>query len=109
MNLPSRCQKIEDDMVALKAIMEEASKTARQSQSESRLVGKRIKSRVPGSCANLGSGFDVFGIAVGLYLTTEIEVTERRVHASSLSVRASACYNRRLIPSRRTCRKVSPA
>jgi len=96
MNLPSRCQKIEDDMVALKAIMEEASKSACQSQSgESRLVGKRIRSRVPGSCANLGSGFDVFGIAVGLYLTTEIEVTERRVHASSLIVRASACYNHR--------------
>jgi hypothetical protein len=94
MNLPSRCQKIEDDMVALKAIMEEASKTARQSQSESRLVGKRIRSRVPGSCANLGSGFDVFGIAVGLYLTTEIVVTERRVLASLIG-RASSCHNHR--------------
>jgi hypothetical protein len=78
MNLPSRCQKIDNDMVALKAIMEEATKDALQS-GESRLVGKRIRSRVPGSCANLGSGFDVFGLAVGIYLTTEVEVTERKV------------------------------
>jgi homoserine kinase len=34
---------------------------------------QRIRVRVPGSTANLGSGFDVLGLALGLYNTIEIE------------------------------------
>ncbi|MGH7423162.1 MAG: homoserine kinase, partial [Candidatus Methylomirabilales bacterium] len=35
--------------------------------------------RVPGSTANLGSGFDVLGLALGLYNTIEMEEIARGV------------------------------
>lgn len=86
MDLPSRCQKIDYDLASLKNIMEEALKeNSSGSTTHSSPIGKRIKVAVPGSCANLGSGFDVFGIAVGLYLRADVEVRERKVlHAFSL-------------------------
>src|SRR3989337_1671728 len=34
---------------------------------------KRVRVRVPASTANLGSGFDVLGLALGLYNTVEME------------------------------------
>jgi len=40
---------------------------------------QRIRVRVPGSTANLGSGFDVLGLALGLYNTIEIEGIARGV------------------------------
>lgn len=40
---------------------------------------QRIRVRVPGSTANLGSGFDVLGLALGLYNTIEIEEIARGV------------------------------
>lgn len=39
-------------------------------------VGTRATVTVPGSSANLGPGFDTLGLAVGLYDTVEVEVTE---------------------------------
>jgi homoserine kinase len=41
--------------------------------------GRRIRVRVPASTANLGSGFDVLGLALALYNTIEIETTTRGV------------------------------
>lgn len=41
--------------------------------------GQRVRVRVPASTANLGSGFDVLGLALGLYNTIEIEATSRGV------------------------------
>ena len=41
--------------------------------------GRRIAIRVPASTANLGSGFDVLGLALGLYNTIEMETTSRGV------------------------------
>lgn len=80
MKLPSRCQNIANDLTALKDLMEEALRhSAQETSLESDLIGKRLRIRVPGSCANLGSGFDVFGIAVSLYLTADMEVLERKV------------------------------
>jgi homoserine kinase len=40
---------------------------------------QRIRVRVPGSTANLGSGFDVLGLALGLYNTIEMEEIARGV------------------------------
>ncbi len=37
-------------------------------------VGKQIEVRVPGSIANLGSGFDTLAVAVRLYLTLEARI-----------------------------------
>ena len=42
-------------------------------------AGGRIRIRVPGSTANLGSGFDVLGLALGLYNTIEMEEIARGV------------------------------
>lgn len=39
-------------------------------------VGTRATITVPGSSANLGPGFDTLGLAVGIYDTVEVEVTE---------------------------------
>ena len=39
-------------------------------------VGTRATVTVPGSSANLGPGFDTLGLAVGIYDTIEVEVTE---------------------------------
>ncbi len=36
---------------------------------------RRVKIRVPASSANLGTGFDVLGIALDLYLTAEVAIT----------------------------------
>ncbi|HEX4723203.1 MAG TPA: homoserine kinase [Pseudonocardiaceae bacterium] len=36
-----------------------------------------VRVRVPASSANLGSGFDALGLALGLYDTVEVRVTER--------------------------------
>lgn len=41
--------------------------------------GRRVTIRVPASTANLGSGFDVLGLALGLYNTIEMETTSRGV------------------------------
>lgn len=41
--------------------------------------GPRIRVRVPASTANLGSGFDVLGLALGLYNTIEVETISRGV------------------------------
>jgi len=41
--------------------------------------GRKITIRVPASTANLGSGFDVLGLALGLYNTIEMETTSRGV------------------------------
>ncbi len=40
---------------------------------------RKIKIRVPASTANLGSGFDVLGLALSLYNTIEMETTPRGV------------------------------
>lgn len=42
-------------------------------------IGQRITIRVPASTANLGSGFDVLGLALGLYNTIEMETTSRGI------------------------------
>ncbi|KAA8740349.1 homoserine kinase [Corynebacterium tuscaniense] len=39
-------------------------------------VGLRARVTVPGSTANLGPGFDTLGLAVGIYDTVEVEVTD---------------------------------
>lgn len=39
-------------------------------------VGLRARVTVPGSSANLGPGFDTLGLAVGIYDTVEVEVTD---------------------------------
>lgn len=39
-------------------------------------VGLRVTVTVPGSSANLGPGFDTLGLAVGIWDTVEVEVTE---------------------------------
>lgn len=39
-------------------------------------IGATAKVRVPGSSANLGPGFDSLGLAVSLYDTVEVEVTD---------------------------------
>ena len=39
-------------------------------------VGTKATVTVPGSSANLGPGFDTLGLAVGIYDTIEVEVTE---------------------------------
>ena len=44
--------------------------------------GRRIAIRVPASTANLGSGFDVLGLALGLYNTIEMETTSRGVEVT---------------------------
>ena len=44
--------------------------------------GRRITIRVPASTANLGSGFDVLGLALGLYNTIEMETTSRGVEVT---------------------------
>lgn len=41
--------------------------------------GKRVRVRIPASTANLGPGFDVLGLALGLYNTIEVEVIPRGV------------------------------
>ena len=41
--------------------------------------GRKIRIRVPASTANLGSGFDVLGLALSLYNTIEMETTPRGV------------------------------
>lgn len=41
--------------------------------------GQGISIRVPASTANLGSGFDVLGMALGLYNTVEMETTSRGI------------------------------
>ncbi len=41
--------------------------------------GRRIRVRVPASTANLGSGFDVLGLALGLYNTIEVEAIAQGV------------------------------
>ena len=38
--------------------------------------GLKAKVTVPGSSANLGPGFDTLGIALSIYDTVEVEVTE---------------------------------
>ena len=38
--------------------------------------GLKVKVTVPGSSANLGPGFDTLGIALSIYDTVEVEVTE---------------------------------
>lgn len=38
------------------------------------LVGRRVRVQVPASTANLGSGFDALGLALGLYDEVEVEV-----------------------------------
>jgi len=40
------------------------------------LPGRRFRVTVPASTANLGPGFDTFGLALGLYDSVEVEVTE---------------------------------
>ena len=40
---------------------------------------RRVTVRVPASTANLGSGFDVLGLALGLYNTVEVEAISRGV------------------------------
>ncbi len=44
--------------------------------------GRRITIRVPASTANLGSGFDVLGLALGLYNMIEMETTSRGVEVT---------------------------
>ncbi|MEE9538191.1 MAG: homoserine kinase [candidate division NC10 bacterium] len=44
--------------------------------------GRRITIRLPASTANLGSGFDVLGLALGLYNTIEMETTSRGVEVT---------------------------
>jgi homoserine kinase len=44
--------------------------------------GRSIKVKVPASTANLGSGFDVLGMALGLYNTIEMETTPRGVEVT---------------------------
>ncbi len=44
--------------------------------------GRKITIRVPASTANLGSGFDVLGLALGLYNTVEMETTSRGVEVT---------------------------
>jgi homoserine kinase len=39
------------------------------------LLGRRVRVRVPASTANLGSGFDALGMALGLYDEVEVDVT----------------------------------
>ncbi|GAA1475438.1 homoserine kinase [Corynebacterium felinum] len=39
-------------------------------------VGKKVTVTVPGSSANLGPGFDTLGMAVSIYDTVEVEVTD---------------------------------
>ena len=39
-------------------------------------IGLKATVTVPGSSANLGPGFDTLGLAVGIYDTVEVEVTE---------------------------------
>ena len=39
-------------------------------------VGLKATVRVPGSSANLGPGFDTLGLALGIYDTVEVEVTD---------------------------------
>lgn len=39
-------------------------------------VGTRVTVTVPGSSANLGPGFDTLGLALGIYDTIEVEITE---------------------------------
>ncbi|MDO5076563.1 homoserine kinase [Corynebacterium sp.] len=39
-------------------------------------VGQKVSVKVPASSANLGPGFDTLGLALGLYDTVEVEVTE---------------------------------
>lgn len=41
--------------------------------------GKRVRVRIPASTANLGPGFDVLGLALGLYNTIEVEAIPRGV------------------------------
>ena len=38
--------------------------------------GLKVKVTVPGSSANLGPGFDTLGIALSIYDTVEVEVTD---------------------------------
>jgi len=42
-------------------------------------TGKKVRIRIPASTANLGSGFDVLGLALSLYNTIEVEVVPRGV------------------------------
>lgn len=77
MSMPTRCHKITNDLPTLKNIIQES--INKNTDSSTLFIGKRIRVSVPGSCANLGSGFDVFGIAVGLYLIAEVEVSQRKV------------------------------
>ena len=42
-------------------------------------TGPKVKIKVPASTANLGSGFDVLGLALSLYNTIEMETTSRGV------------------------------
>ncbi len=76
-SLPTRCQTISVDAKQLKDIIDGEG----QNIGVNALTGK-FQIKVPGSCANLGSGFDVFGLAVGLYLTAVITVTERKVQVN---------------------------
>jgi len=84
LSLPSVCKTIDNDVLALKKIIEE--NVVNDQPTEDVTVGRRVRTVVPGSCANLGSGFDVFGLAVGLYLTTEVEVVERKDGDSIISI-----------------------
>lgn len=45
--------------------------------------GQKAKIRVPASTSNLGSGFDVLGLALSLYLEVELEVIEGPVEVRS--------------------------
>ncbi len=42
-------------------------------------MGKKVRLRIPASTANLGSGFDVLGLALSLYNTIEVEERARGV------------------------------
>ncbi len=40
------------------------------------MVGRRVRVRVPASSANLGPGFDTFGLAIAIYDEIEVEAID---------------------------------
>ncbi|KAL6080583.1 Threonine synthase [Balamuthia mandrillaris] len=75
MHLPSRAHKLYKDADRLKQLMEEQLSA---SSSSSTANVKHFRIRVPGSSANLGPGFDTFGMALGLFLTVTVTATYKK-------------------------------
>lgn len=60
MESPTRCSSLSPSVTELKAFIEETLETRKAATISGRRQAFLV--RVPGSCANLGSGFDVLGI-----------------------------------------------